>query len=162
MYHLTKTTTMKYINTDIQISEAQKINTQALNQYVQGIMCMNPKMIEEVLHDRGVFHGKCKLAQSAWLKELFHNMVVGNMITYHLNKGIAVFPLSGSEVTELRIQCVKSMEEFGAKQPFGTPAGELEHVLTFIAEFKDGKIFRLVRPKKAIGAESVASFEQLN
>ena len=153
---------MKYINANIEISEDQHKNSHALNTYKQGIMCMNPAMIEGALHDNGVFHGRCKLAQVAWLREIFHG-IVGNMISFHVNQGISIFPFSGSEVTELRIQSVNNMEEYGSNcVAFGTPPMDNERVLTFTAEFREGKIFRLIKTKKSIPAEMVVTFEKQN
>lgn len=135
-------------------NEEQKENSRILKYFVFAFTSYDVKAIEEMLHPKGVFFGKYSKAKAAgkFYSIFFGTNGIHEMYNLHINTGLSVFPLSGSEVVEFRCSNFSPFTGEPISKKFGEPEEKKlgEKVFRFCFEFKDELISRIEFSKSFI------------
>ena len=135
-------------------NEEQKENYRILKYFVFAFTSYDVKAIEEMLHPKGVFFGKYSKAKAAgkFYSIFFGTNGIHEMHDLHINTGLSVFPLPGSEVVEIRCSNFSPFTGEPISKKFGEPEEKKlgEKVFRFCFEFKDELITRIEFSKSFI------------
>ena len=135
-------------------NEEQKENSRILKYFVYAFTSYNVKAIEEMLHPKGVFFGKYTKSKAAgkFYSIFFGTNGIHEMHDLHINKGLSVFPLPGSEVVEIRCSNQDPFSGSMLHKKFGDKEDAIinEKVFRFCFEFKDELITRIEFSKSFI------------
>ena len=138
-------------------------NSRILESFSMGLIDQNLKLIDGLLDEEGVFYGRKKTFFLAKLNSCFHEMKCRDYFIC-INKGISTGNLPGAELIEVRFIPDDSPEafDFSKTKKLGEPAEDGEVVFRFSAQFKEGKIYKLVSPQEWLNCEAIESRMRFN